>query len=413
MLCIVFFEAQGVELIVEKISGGRICLSSPMDMYIFGYALVNVSTVWNISTVYSCSFDTLVSSLADCALPGGKVLGTIATLTASQDHLSTSPTFLHLLQSVRSLRLYDCDSPGKLVEILPALQSLESITLSMKYHHNNNLVYRALSKGFYHLRNLDLEFDHIGHKDLDPLVEILQSQPFKHLHFSFNHKLFTPAREVDCNRLIVAALSLPTLKSLSVTNVLFTLKKNDIPKNLKCVHLAFTIRVNLHSYSLIDSLFSIVDMCAVPSLIQEFHFECPSFCRCSLFTFLANLNSSFDSNSSLKLQWIPDIGPCDCKHLSHALCQDPAIARHGLRRSRSLDDLKCVTSKITEESVRAYFRHIARRAPASFCITRRPLSNHHHSCPDLFELQSLHKLHPRMIEGFSWSAMWLCPIDEI
>ena len=409
------FEAQRVEItFVEKISGGRICLSSPMDMYIFGYALVNVSTVWNISTVYSCSFDTLVSSLADCALPGGKVLGTIATLTASQDHLSTSPTFLHLLQSVRSLRLYDCDSPGKLVEILPALQSLESITLSMKYHHNNNLVYRALSKGFDHLSDLKLVCEHIDQKDLDPLVETLQSKPFKHLHFSFNHKLFTPAREVDCNRLIVAALSLPTLKSLHVANVFFTLKKNDILKNLKCVHLNFSICVDFHSYSLIDSLHSIVDMCAVPSLIQKFQFEFPPFCWCSLFSFLANLNSSFDSNSSLQLQWTPDlhIGPCDYNHLSHALRQDPAIARHSLWRSRSLDDLKCVTSKLTLESVRAYFRHRARRAPGSFyCTTRRPLSNHHHSCPDLLELQSLRKLHPRMIECLSRSARFLRPID--
>ena len=414
------FEAQGAEVMfVEKIFGGQIYLYSPMEFYIFGYALLNVSAVWDTTVLSSCSFDTLVSSLTYYAQPGGKVLGTIAELNADLDQLSTSPPFLHLLQSVWSLTLEDCDSPGKLLEILPALQSLESIALSMKYHHDNSLVYRALSKGFYHLRNLDLEFDHIDYEDLDQLVETLQSQPFESMRFSsersYQYKLFTPAREVDCNRLIVAALSLPTLKSLSVTNFLFTLKKNDIPENLKCVHLNFTICVNFHSYSLIDSLFSIVDMCAVPTLIQKFEFEFPPFCRCSLFSFLANLNSSFDSNSSLQLEWHPiaDIGPCDCKHLSHALRQDPAITRHGLRRSRSLDDLKCVTSKQTEESVRAYFRHIVRVAPdSSYCITRRPVSVHHHSCPDLFELQSLHKLHPRMIEGLSQSAArWLRPID--
>ena len=415
------FEAQRVEItFAEKISGGLISLSSPREMYIFGYALVNISAVWDIM-FSSCSFDTLVSSLTDYAQPGGKVpIGTIAKLTAGLDHLSTSPTFLHLLQSVRSLRLYDCDSPGKLLEILPALQSLEAITLSMKYHHDNSLVYRALSKGFYHLRDLELYFDHIDHKDLDPLVETLQSRPFESLCFSFGrsyqYKLFTPAREVDCNRLIVAALSLPTLKSLSVTNVFFTLKKNDIPKNLKCVHFNFSIRVYFHSYSLIDSLYSTVDMCAVPSLIQKFEFDFPPFCRCSLFSFLANLNSCFESNISLQVQWgvlhyIPFIGPCDCKHLSHALRQDPAIARHSLRRS--LDDLKCITSKPTEAAaVRAYSGHIARRAPDLFCITRRPLSDHHHSCPDLLELQSLRKLHPRMIEGLSKFATWLRPIDE-
>ena len=412
------FEAQRVEItFAEKISGGLISLSSPREMYIFGYALVNISAVWDI--MFSCSFDTLVSSLTDYAQPGGKVQGTIAKLDAYLYQLSTSPPFLHLLQSVRSLTLRNCDSPGKLVEILPALQSLEAITLSMKYHLDNNLVYRALSKGFYHLRNLKLECDHFDYVTLDQLVEILQSHPFERLCFSFKrshqYKLFTPAREVDCNRLIVAALSLPTLKSLSVTNVFFTLKKNDIPKNLKCVHFNFSIRVYFHSYSLIDSLYSIVDMCAVPSLIQKFQFKFPPFCRCSLFIFLANLNSSFDSNSSLQLQWTPDlhIGPCDYNHLSHALHQDPAIARHSLWRSRSLDDLKCV-SKPTEESVIADFRHRARRAPSSFyCTTRRPLSNHHHSCPDLLELQSLRKLHPRMIEGLSKSAMWLRPIDKI
>ena len=416
------FEAQRVEVtFVEKISGGLISLSSPMGMYIFGYALLNVSAVWDTAVYSSCSFNTLVSSLTDYAQPGGKVLGTIAELSAVLDHLSTSPTFLHLLQSVRSLTLQDCDSPGKLLEILPALQSLESITLSMKYHCDNNLVYRALSKGFDHFRDLTLEFEHVDCKDLDQLVETLQSRPFESLWFSFKrsyqYKLFAhvPAREVDCNQLIVAALSLPTLKSLHVANVFFTLKKNDILKNLKCVHLNFSICVDFHSYSLIDSLYSIVDMCAVPSLIQKFRFEFPPFCRCSLFSFLANLNSSFDSNSSLQLQWTPDlhIGPCDYNHLSHALRQDPAIARHSLRRSRSLDDFKCVTSEPTEESVIAYFRHKVRIASGSFyCTTRRPLSNHHHSCPDLLELQSLHKLHPRMIEGLSKSAKWLGPIDE-
>ena len=416
------FEAQREEtMFVKKITGDLIVLSSPMGMYIFGYALLNVSAVWD-TVRSSCSFDPLVSSLAQ------PVLGTIAELTADLDHLSTSPTFLHLLQSVRSLRLYDCDSPGKLLEILPALQSLEAITLSMKYHHDNSLVYQALSKGFDHLSDLKLECEHIDQKDLDPLVETLQSKPFKSLHFSFKrsyrYKLFPPAREVDCNRLIVAALSLPTLKSLSVTNVFFTLKKNDILKNLKCVHFNFSIRVYFHSYSLIDSLYSFVDMCAVPSLIRTFEFSFPPFCRCSLFSFLANLNSCFESNISLQVQWgvlryIPFIGPCDCKHLSHALRQDPAITRHSLRRSRSLDDFKCVTSKQAEEAaVGAYFRHKARVEapwpPSLICITRRPLSDHHHSCPDLLELQALHELHPRMIEGLSKSAArWLGPIDKM
>ena len=209
--------------------------------------------------------------------------------------------------------------------------------------------------------------------------------------------MFTPAREVDCNRLIVAA-SLPTLKSLSVTNVFFTLKKNDIPKNL-CLN--FTIHVDFHSYSLIDSLNSIVDVCAVPSFIRHFDFRFPLFCWCTLFSFLANLNSSFESNSYLQLQWSPTfcIGPCDCKHLSHALRQDPAITRHSLRRSRSLDDLKSApASKSTVELIRAYFKREVRRAPYSFCTTHRPLSVHHHSCPDLLELQSLHKLHPRIVK---------------
>ena len=103
---------------VEKISGGHIVLSSPMEMYIFGYALLNVPAVWDTIVLPYCSFDTLVSSLTDYAQPGGKVLGTIAELNADQDHLSTSPTFLDLLESVRSLTLQDCDSPGKLSSLL-------------------------------------------------------------------------------------------------------------------------------------------------------------------------------------------------------------------------------------------------------------------------------------------------------
>ena len=59
------FEAQRVDItFVEKMSSDHVVLSSPMEMYIFGYALLKVSAVWD-TVRSSCSFDALVSSLTD------------------------------------------------------------------------------------------------------------------------------------------------------------------------------------------------------------------------------------------------------------------------------------------------------------------------------------------------------------
>ena len=140
------FEAQKVEttFVEKQVLSGYISLSSPVEMYVFGYALVNVPAIWKLA-VYS-SLDTLVSSLTDYVLPGGNVLGTIEELSIHQDHLLTSPTLLRPLQSVRSLTCIDCNSPRQLAEILPTLTSLESISFSVKYHPDNGLVYQALSE---------------------------------------------------------------------------------------------------------------------------------------------------------------------------------------------------------------------------------------------------------------------------
>ena len=81
--------------------------------------------------------------------------------------------------------------------------------------------------------------------------------------------------------------------------------------------------------------------------------------------------------------------PCDIKYLSRALRQDPAIPRCTSKRSRSLCDLTTVQGD-----------------------SETTLSDHHHSCPDLLELQSLRMLHDNVRKGLcdsvnACTATWL------
>ena len=223
--------------------------------------------------------------------------------------------------------------------------------------------------------------------------------------------MFRPAKEVEYHRLIVAALSLPTLKYLCVDR-LFKFKKSDIPKGMRSNCVDFdTSNIDYQSHSRIDFLCSIADLCAVPSLIRKLSVGLifPE-CLCSL---LANLNSSFESNHCLELeQLLIDIEPCYCKHLSHALRQDPAITRHSLRKSASLDDLTCATNERPSTSMGSLRQTNKQALVTHDYFARRPFSDHYHSCPDLLESRSFHILHPRMMQSLSQSIWWLSPIRQ-
>ena len=101
-------------------------LTTPMDMYVFGYALVHAPVKWVLTVSTSC--DALVSSLTDHAPPNGNILGSIVKLTVHKGFMlpkSPAPLFWHALQSLEEFTLRDREYKGSLHDIVPSLQKLK------------------------------------------------------------------------------------------------------------------------------------------------------------------------------------------------------------------------------------------------------------------------------------------------
>ena len=384
-----FFESQDTTGDLKLVQGNKITLSNPMDMYMFGYALVHAPGVnWDVTVYTSC--DALVSCLADYA-PDGVTLGSIVRLLGCPDHLSDG--------------------------IFIALQKLEHLSLwtpRVSPFKNDYLVFQAIGN-LSNLSYLGIYFNHeITTRGLQELVRLVShSSTLSKVLFTFGDKnrfmprdisrfadpldLLLTAEKLGLDRLIVAAMSCPTLRELKLSGFPLKLKEIEIPSSSSLTdvylstdnHLIFfhTLEVRLFDW--------IYDMCCVsdiPSnnMFFEIIYDIPP-------TVLSNaisiLNSSFHSfsHSIMSIQFDVDennFEPCDIKYLSRALRQDPAIPRRTSKRSRSLCDL----------------------TTAQYYTSKTIFTDHHHSCPDLLELQSLHMLHDNVRKGLSDSvnrATWL------
>ena len=89
--------------------------------------------------------------------------------------------------------------------------------------------------------------------------------------------------------------------------------------------------------------------------------------------FFTLINASLHCNPAMErltLPLTPTLTTTLVSTMSHALCQDPDTAQQNLKRSTSLCDLTTVGQSLVTP------------------VRRRQ------SCPDLFELQSLHTMHP-------------------
>ena len=292
-----FFESQDtkgdLKLVHEHLE--HIILSNPMDMYVFGYALTHAAGVnWDVDMSTSC--DALLSCLADYA-PDRVALGSIVWLYCSPDHLSDG--------------------------IFIALQKLEHLSLytpDIRPFKNDYLVFQAIGN-LSNLNSLSVTFDHeITTRGLQELVRFVShSSTLSSVSFTFGHEncfvprdtcsfadpldLLLTAEKLGLDRLIVAAMSCPTLKELHLCGFPLKLKEIEIPSSSSLT------RVNLSTgdytfegileVRLFDWLY---DMCCVSDIpsnimltLMEKYFYIPP-------TVLSNaisiLNSSFHSSSS-------------------------------------------------------------------------------------------------------------------
>ena len=148
-------DAKYAELIGSEFA--VIYLTTPMDMYVFGYALVHAPVKWELNVSTSC--DALVSSLTDHAPPTGNVLGSIVRLQVHEGFMLPklpAPIFLHALQSLEEFILWRYN--GSLHDIVPSLQKLKTCYLFVYQQHlDDHSLYEVLAAPT-HLTSLTLIF---------------------------------------------------------------------------------------------------------------------------------------------------------------------------------------------------------------------------------------------------------------
>ena len=178
----------------------------------------------------------------------------------------------------------------------------------------------------------------------------------------------------DYSQLVGAALSCTSVKHVVAKGLPFRFRESDIPSVTKGVHLTVDldsyVQCDIFEVRLLEVLCSIVEVCKIPSVILygESTFLSPQV-SCH---FLSAFNRSLGYYSMQNA--LPPLDPCDCKYLSRALRRDPAISPYNLNRSKSLTDLTTVRQRESPEPFRTF-------------------ADHHHSCPNLLEIQSLRDVH--------------------
>ena len=154
---------------------------------------------------------------------------------------------------------------------------------------------------------------------------------------------------------------------------------------------------------LVEFLCSIINVCGLSTAIgyltsfdTSVFLSPPNACH-----FLCALNKSLKCNSSIEQEFLPPLDPCDCKYLSHALRRDPAISSYNLvmNRSKSLIDLTTAMWPWGEDSDQElesleWLKEESDQSPVP--EPSRTFTDHHHSCPDLLEIQSLRDVHDKI-----------------
>ena len=390
-----FFESQGAQgdLKPDYDQEELVYLSTPIDMYVFGYALVHAPGVdWALNVRTSC--DALVSCLHDYNTPKP---GCICCLEISAGNLSDLiKDMFVILKGLKSLTIYSLNKSCK----------------------NDHLLFQGIAN-IPNLWSLTLAFDHITTQGLQELVNLVSHSTTLYdvtFYFgkecSFNSALgfvsapmcsWYTAERLGLDQLIAAALSCPTVKYLKVRGFPFKLKEHDIPSTSKIIdvhlcnkshHLDSLLEVRLFDW--LSEIYSVSDIPLV-----KLHLENGCFVPPKVFSeIISIINSSLHPSHScmtITLDINTYFKSCDIKYLSRALRRDPAIPHRTIKRSRSLCDLKVGR----EYSLSLYYCLLNEKPP------EEPGSVY--SCPDLLELQSLHMLRDKVREALvnNNTALWL------
>ena len=368
-----FYESQATNSNTVKPSNKLIFLSNAMDMHVFAYALTHITfTDWHVCALIS--WDILVSCLPS------QLSGAIAALKTFEKCLSVSQKFKDLLRSVRKITLHLISNSRILDEFLPnTLWNIEEIRLGvLGACHDDQLLYSDLEK-LSNLKHLHIDTNCISKEGVRRLVKVIKNKKLLTIEFFFGRQILS--EKLDLDQILIASLNSPTVKKIAISGFPFKFDSCYVTKKMTVqLHVItpgpYSIEshgrlLSVKMFDWLNHLCSITDIPSINFNLFGLNFFIPPSILCDC---INTLNRSLNQNLSMKMNLTGFcLEPCDLKYLSRALRRDPAIPHRTIKRSRSLCDLTTLDPQVQ-------------------CPTKKTFADHHHSCPDLLEIESLHQL---------------------
>lgn len=344
-----FYESQDPEYLnsLPKNIFWGVSLSTPLDMYIFGYTLAHAPIQWEVA--FRCSVDVLLHSLADNTCSDGQTVGCIKSLQINPGETEHFlPHFKNLpMKSLDSLFLFGV-SNFEFSEVIASSPHVEKLSIFFDEGCEDDYMLLQLLKCL-NLVNFEMNFTELTDSGILALWELifnsctLQSVSI-FSQFRENDDYFSN-EEWDYHYLIKAAVSCSTVKTLA-TNIPYRcfdtashVEKLDftLPDNYYCVS----------SVSVHDSFCTISGMCKIPSVKSlNFDYKNQDIRGFILKDSVVILNNSLHNNSLMKF----NIKKFQCpfqlflSFILH-LSRDPDVLCEDLKRSKSL----CSLTTLAEE----------------------------------------------------------------
>lgn len=327
-----------------------IILSTPLDMYIFGYTLVHAPIWWEIS--FHFSVEILLRSITDNLHPQGKMVGYIKGLQINSgetkyflSHLEELP-----LKSLASISLFniDCFCVPDFCELISSCTYIKEVSLTIDEGCEDDHMLLELLKCL-NLNEFNITFRELTCDGIQNIVEFVSNSSSlesvnisTHLRDSDDYFSY---EEWGYEDLIRAAVSSNFVETLA-TNIPY--RCFDSARQVR--KLSFSIPDNhlcVSSQSVHDSLSTIAAMCKMPTVeCLTLGFKKQSMASSLLKDSIVILNNSVWHNSSLQLNFEEFECPFSLfvSFVLH-LSKDPGILCKNLKRSRSLDNLATLGEK--------------------------------------------------------------------
>ena len=423
------YEIRDISELKLDIKNSHLYLSTPLDVYVFGYCLVHVPIQCQRVVIHT-SLEMLMHSLSEhTKKTNGGTLGTIKDLRIEVHHSVhvssklTSLTKYFPKFHIDSLTLNGISSP--LVPVLcdwiskssPGLTSIyldfsesceDDYLLFQSIQHITNLEKFSLvcrtpptQKGVQESCKIISTSSTLTELELECYPKVVKPLPYK------RSKLFT---SYELYPVLQAALSSSTISTLR-TN--FGCKVCTNAGSIEHVTLKLIpLSSKIHPLDMLRSfqyLSCIAEMNSIKSITVEIDIDdillaMPHFCcnyimslNDSLRHSMENLDFTGGRYLTHDVQSNPPFRDC----MARSLRRDPAVPRHNLRRSQSLCDLRTLHFPHRHQLLQQHdsprplssygWRHIPLKKRIVFASIQPSL---YQSCPDLLEMQALQNMHP-------------------